>query len=259
MNRSLFAIASLSFRSRLRGWRLAGIGLFAALPGLFAVLYLLFANEASRRARPSFEMLSEMVAPFLITVLAPVASLSLALPALGDHYQNGTMTYLVTRPLSRGRLVAGSWLGTAAVIAVILLVAAVLPASILAPTSAISIGHWALRAGLIALLAILSALPYSAICLFIGAWTKRGAIWALAVLFGWEGLVGSLPGGLRSWSIRRYANAIQREWIGLSEHNQLAASDSSPPGVLHALLVLAGTTILFLILTRQAIRRRDIL
>ena len=85
-------------------------------------------------------------------------------------------------------------------------------------------------------------------------------IWALFISVVWGSLVGSLPGSMREWSIHHYLFGLAREWCDVKEVKSGAfPMADDPPGVFNSLAVLFGVSLVFMFLSWQVARRRDVM
>ena len=134
-------------------------------------------------------------------VLVPLVAVIVGTAALGSELEEGTIVYLLARPVPRWRIVlvkvSVAWLVVTALVAVPMLVAGILahPSD---PGTAIG------YAGASAV----AALEYTSVFLALSLVTSRALIIGLAYVVIWEGVVASLFAGTRILSIRQHALAV---------------------------------------------------
>ena len=139
----------------------------------------------------------------ILNALMPLVTLVLSTTSLGMEIEDGTIVYLLSKPLSRAQVViaklAASWL----------------PAAVLLALSAALSGGIALQGSgeselLLAIVAscVLGALAYSSVFLLLSLLTSRALVFGLIYVFIWEGLVTGLFSGTRTLSIREYTLGV---------------------------------------------------
>lgn len=174
---------------------LVGLG---ALPALLALLYTL----SDSRVDPE-TFLVRLYVGVVLTLVVPVTALVFATAALGNELEDGTIVYLLLKPLPRWQIVVSKLLPTAAVIAVFVTASIYLTALVL--DRGVGEAHVAFA---FALAAVLGGTAYAAIFTYLGALTSRALIAGLLYVFIWEGLLTRLFQGARNWSVREYMRGI---------------------------------------------------
>ena len=257
---AMAALTLFSLRRRLSGWRgLAGLAT-ALFPSLLAVVFRSFAPLEDPAVPRPWEFYGEFLAPISLYFVLPFVSMIVMLPALGELYEKGAIGYLLTRPVSRTlpvlALSAGGFLATIP----FLVVAAWLPGLFLQSLGGISFSFWLERMVWLSLILALGAATYGSLCVFLGVWSRRPFLWALALLFGLGSIAGSITGPLRDLSPHRYLFALLRDRLDLPNvWSEIMVPGPDPPGSLEALGMLLLGAVLFQFLAARAIRRRDVL
>jgi len=191
-------IVWLTVRQLLTRGRVLVLVALAALPPLLALLY----TFSDSRIDPQTFLVREYV-NFVFTVVAPVTALVFAAAALGSELEDGTIVYLLLKPVARWRIVVSKLLPAIGVIAVFDAVCIYLTALVLDR----GVGE-AQVAFAFALGAILGGAAYAAIFCFLGLITSRALIGGLFYVFIWEGLITRLFEGTRNYSVREYMRGI---------------------------------------------------
>jgi len=192
------AIAGLTFRQSLARRRWMIVVILAALPILMAL--------ASRVYRGDDEPISavvEILSTLTVVVVVPVTALILASSGFGAEVDDGTVVYLLTKPISRVEIVATKLLVTAAICVVATTVSTLATGLV----GLHELDKTRLVLGFTAAVAVGSAL-YTAIFLALGLITRRGMLVGLVYMVIWEGVIGSLFPGARSLSVRQYMLSI---------------------------------------------------
>lgn len=227
-------LVMLTLRGLLNRRRTLLLGLLGALIVLIAGLQRL--SDPSDAEAASFTGI--LLADFGLTVLLPLVAVIVGTAALGSEIEEGTIVYLLTKPIVRLRIVAVklivSWLVVSVLVAVPILLAGVLgrggdPGLGIAYASA----------------SIVGALEYTAIFLALSLVTSRALIIGLAYVVVWEGVVAGLFAGTRILSVRQHALAVAD---AIGGEGTVAAELEPVVALVVAALVVAGG---FVIATRR--------
>jgi ABC-2 type transport system permease protein len=184
------------------------------------------------------------------TFLLPIWALSFAAEGLGRERESGSLIWLLTRPLPR-------------------------PASYLAKFVAIlpwSLGLCLGGFGLLCLAAgppgrlafvlywpavLLGTLAFCALFHLLGAWLRRAAVAAILYTFFLEAFVGNLPGYLKRLSISFYVRCLMFDRAGGYGMKPERPLTFLPVSGTTALLVLAGATVLLLVVGMFLFSRKE--
>jgi ABC-2 type transport system permease protein len=194
----LLPVTTLTVR-QFTGGRTARLALVLSLiPALFAAIYV---------ARPwdvtpdefAIDLFRELIVPTLL----PIVVLLPATAAFGNELEDGTLPYLLMKPVSRLRLVLGKYA------AVLLVTAPALLAGMAVTTLVASRGPDAGDMGRI-LVAIAgssaaAAALLGAIFLLVSLVIPRALLAGMIYVFAWESLLGRFLPGVRAISSREYA------------------------------------------------------
>ncbi len=228
------ALLSITLRALLNRRRTLMLGLLGLLLVVVAVIFRL--NGPSEAE--SLEVTRQLLANFGIAVLLPLVAVIVGTSAIGSELEDGTIVYLLARPVERWRIVLVkllvAWLVTSVLVAPAIFVAGM-------------IGNGdAQLAGAFAAASILGALEYVAVFLALSVVTSRALIVGLAYVVVWEGFVAALFAGTRGISIRQHTLAVA-EWLGGSTTTGIAELD-----LVNALVIGGIVTVL---VTLLAVRR----
>lgn len=193
------AIAGLTLRQSLARRRWIVVGVLAALPVIMASLTRVYASQDQEPIGVLIEILSALT----FTVVVPIVALTLASSGFGAEVDDGTVVYLLTKPIPRAGIVLTKLLVTA-LVCVTLLVVSTLAAGLIVlggfDATRLLIGF---TAG-----AAVGGVLYTAIFLALGLVTRRGMLVGLVYLVVWEGALSRLFAGTRSLSIRQYMLSV---------------------------------------------------
>jgi ABC-type transport system involved in multi-copper enzyme maturation permease subunit len=192
------------------GWtrRTLLMGLLVGLPVLVSILYRLVANRPGVRVLPATDLYAVIVAVYWIRNVLPLVALFFATALVADEVEGRTLTYLLTRPLTRASIFAGKF---AAYLATTLALA--LPAVVLTFFALQSARGWAAVGPAVGDLfrdlgvAALTLVAYGALFALLGVLLKRPVIPGLLFLYGWE-LMANLPGYLPRFTLTAWLRSL---------------------------------------------------
>lgn len=197
------ALVSLTFRALLNRRRTL---LLAALGGLLVLVAAIFRLGDPSSAEAS-RFTGRLAADFGLAVLLPLVTVIVGTAAVGSELDDGTIVYLLARPVPRWLIVIVkltiTWLVSTLLVAVPILVGGVVGTG---GDMEIGIGY--------AVAATLAALEYGAVFLALSLVTSRALVVGLAYVVVWEGVVAGLFAGTRIVSVRQHALAIGDALVG---------------------------------------------
>ena len=149
-----------------------------------------------------------MVWVFYLRFTVPVLGVSYGTSLIADEVEDRTITYLFTRPISRGAVLLGKYLAFLVSAAVVVLPSVLVTYFLVAPLLGGSIGQsfpaLVTDLGLIALgLAV-----YGAVFALVGAWFRRPLLAGLVFVFGWEPVVSVIPGYMKHFTVSFYLQGL---------------------------------------------------
>jgi ABC-2 type transport system permease protein len=190
-------LVSLSVRGLLNRRRTLLLGLFGGLVVLVAFLFRL----ADQPADEALAFTGQLLGNFGLAVLLPLVAVIVATAAIGSELDDGTIIYLLAKPIRRAVVAVVKAL-VAWVVVVVLVAPAVLIAGIVAMGGEPGLGlAYAVAAGF-------GALEYTAIFLALSLVTSRALVVGLAYVVVWEGAVAGLFDGTRIMSVRQHTLAV---------------------------------------------------
>lgn len=203
------AVFDLSLEGMLLSRRSLLMGLLVGLPVILAIVYrILLAADVPNRAVPPLDLYGIVVAVYWVRNVLPLMALFHATSLIADEVEDKTLTYLLTRPLSRPSILAGKF---AAYLATSLGIA--LPAAVLTFFIVVTARGWSgvgasvpdlfRDLGVMAL----TLLAYGALFTLLGVLLRRPVIPGLLFLFGWE-LMANLPGYLPRFTLTAWLRSL---------------------------------------------------
>jgi ABC-2 type transport system permease protein len=229
--------------------RLIIFGIAELAPALvFLLLSQTLADEAA------LDRLLAMVAALYFPLLIPIVSLIIAASALGDERRDGTLSFLVVRPIPRSVIATAKFLGAVVVAGGLNAIGAVG----LTVAYGIETGSWSLVLPLV-VGGFVASVVYASIFVPLGFFTDRAVLIGLAFVFIFENSVVSALSGLSSlspWRIGLSAftglapDAVKVEMADIGIANLSSLGTAAFWTVAIAALSIAATTLV--------LRRRDL-
>ena len=208
--------------------------LLAAVPVLLAVVFRA-ANDADMAG-----FASGVLDAVAVTLLLPIMAVLFGTAAFGAEIEDGTILYLLAKPISRWAVVAAKFLGAGGVTALLgLLSVLVSGAIVLSPLG--EPGAEATRAFLAAM--FVGSICYVAVFLTLSLFTRRALLIGLVYVLVWEGALSALLPGIANLSIRQYALGVANAfWQMKPEEARLSPSTALPLAIIVVVAALAIAT-----------------
>ncbi len=144
-----------------------------------------------------------IVGRLLISTVAPLVALVLAVTAIGDERESGTIVYLATAGVSRLRIVAEKTLGSTVAAAVLLSPALV---AIAVFGEHLGVGSTNILRGVAGTLLV--ALVYCAVFIMVGLLLKRALVAGIIYILIWEGAIATIAPSAERFSMTAWGRAI---------------------------------------------------
>ena len=197
VNRTVAWLTWRQMFAQRRAWVAAGVAL---LPAVVTILFRLAADPAAEQAG-FFSVLQREV---VLGILLPLAALVFGTEAFGGEAEDGTLVYLLVKPLRRWRVVTSKYV-VAALTCFIVMVPAVCLPWLLLDDAALTFG---IARALVAGAAVGAAL-YAGLFVMLGILTTRAFTLGLIYVIGFENVLSrSGAVGAKSLSIREFATSI---------------------------------------------------
>ena len=242
------AITRMTVRSSLRTRRLLLLGALEIIP---ALVYLLVAIRLTADRALDAAVGTSLF--FYIPLLFPFVAMLIASGALGGERRDGTLSFLVLRPIPRS-LISASKLVAAGLVATLL---NTIGATALAGAYLLASGSAALLLPLLLGAAIVS-FAYTTIFLPLGYLTQWAVIIGLAFLFVFENGIASALSGLATLSPWRIGYSAAAALLPPEATFDAADLGNVAPGVWGALAKTAVLIVLSIAFVTALLRTRDI-
>ncbi len=188
-------VVALTLRSlvdRRRFWLMVGL---AAIPVLLAAAALAFDAE---------RMTTRIFGELIVRAVLPLVALAFGTAALGSELDDGTIVFLLTKPMRRGRIVLAKAV-VAAGLTALLMVPSTLLSVTLAPSS---VGDDALLAEVVAV--AVGGTAYAVGFLALSVFSSRALAIGLGYVLLWEGVLAGLFEGTQLFSVRQATLGLAR-------------------------------------------------
>ena len=195
MNRVIFNLTLRELTGQRRSLLLL---LLAAIPVALAVIYRL--GERTDQQDWAANVLLKSI---VVTVVLPLTCLVLGTSALGSEIDDGTVVYLLAKPIRRSSIITAKFAAAALTSGTLVVLATAISGEIgLAGAS----GERLVPAFTIAVL--LASLGYTALFVLLSVVSSRALLIGLGYVFVWEGTLTNLFNATAYLSIREYCLAI---------------------------------------------------
>jgi ABC-type transport system involved in multi-copper enzyme maturation permease subunit len=214
------------------------------------------ALRVNGRAVGGIGVFGVMMWMLFLRFIVPVLAVFYGTALMADEIEDKTLTYLFTRPISRGAVLVGKYLAYIACTILVVLPAVMLVYFLVVPFRDIAGTFPSLLTDL-GLLALGLAV-YGALFAFVGAFFKRPLVIGLMFTFGWEPAVMALPGYLRKFTVAYYLQALVPHSMpteGLT--SLLQGFFRETPSATVSLFWLAVYAAVFLWLATRVVERRE--
>jgi ABC-2 type transport system permease protein len=230
------ALVTLTLRALLNRRRTLLLVLLGALVVAIVGLYRLSDPPPEQALEVTRQLLSDLA----LGVLLPLVAVIVGTAAIGSELDDGTIVYLLARPVPRWRIVLVKLL-VAWIVVLILVVPATLVAGLIGQDDP------ALAFGFAAATAV-GALEYTALFVALSLLTSRALIVGLAYVVIWEGVVAGLFAGTRPLSVRQHALAVAEA---------LGGADAAGLAEIALGVAIAAVAIVTVVATVVAVRRLE--
>ncbi len=146
----------------------------------------------------------------IVQLVLPLIALVFGTAAIGSELEEGTIVYLLAKPIRRVRLVAAKGLVVAGLTAALIAPAAILT-GIVAGLAGNDVASDGVAYGIAA---AIGGAAYAMLFMAISTFTTRALAIGLAYVMLWEGVLADLFEGTRVLSVRQATLAVARELAG---------------------------------------------
>lgn len=229
-------LAKIALRQLTGNRKVWWVALLALLPAVIAFIAVPLQKE------PPMEIVLVLCSTLIVAVLLPLLALVVGTGVFGAEIDDGTIAYVLGKPVARWRIVL-----TRIVVAGAATAALLVPATLL--TGLAGLGRLDAEGRVLGVAAAVAVggLLYCALFVALSLTTRRALIVGLIYVVVWEGSLSRLMPGTRALSIREYTLSLAEALAGGKDNVIEAALDGRTA-------LIMGTAIAVLA-TAHAIRR----
>lgn len=217
-------IARLTFANLTRGWR-------GLLLTLLPLVFLFLALVTRLLAGINDQAINGLLDGLNLVTVVPLVTLIVGTGALSTEIDDGSIIYLLTKPINRRKIIATK-LAVATAVAVTITAVPTLVAGILLTGT---LGEVALA---YTMAAVISCIVYAALFVMLSAASRHAVIIGLVYIMLWEGLIIGLVEGARVLSIQHWGTAISAQVFG----DVMASSVNGIAAMVLAVIAFGATT-----------------
>lgn len=179
----------------------------------------------------------DLLGGFALATVVPLLGLVAGAGAIGPEIDDGSIIYLLSKPLNRHTIVVSKLVVAVAVVTAVAAVPTLLAGLVLVGTAdGVAIGY-AIGAGV-------AGLAYCALFVLLAIVTRNAVVVGLIYVLLWESLVGSFVPGAQVLSIQQWGLAVTERILGAAAATTLGVSSavSFTTGIALLAVVAAGCT-----------------
>jgi hypothetical protein len=201
-------LVSFFFKNAFRSKRVFWMAMLGLVPFAVGIVLTLLPRLVDREIDPS-NLFLELGFLLHISILLPLASAFIGSGAVADEVEEGTLPYIITRPVPKWRFVVSKVLAGFIVTGMILTLSLWVTYTVM--SGAAGLTQWI--SGLTVLMRVtgvllLGTLAYVSLFGLLGALMTRPVLYGLVFAFGWEKVVAHLPMRLKFFTIVTYLNGL---------------------------------------------------
>jgi ABC-2 type transport system permease protein len=220
MNRTVALLTVRTLLGRRRAW------LLLALPAVLLLLCVVIRLTVGSDEDVTVGLLGA----FALATVVPLLGLIAGTGAIGAEIDDGSIVYLLSKPLSRQTIVTTKLAVAVAVIAGFAAVPVLVAGFVLSGAAdRLAVAY--------ALGALIAGVAYCALFLMVAVLTRNAVVIGLLYALVWESLVGSFVPGAQALSIQQWSLSVTRAVVGPAAEG-LGVTSAVRPAVAVPLLVL---------------------
>ncbi len=192
---AVLEISRITFRQLMGRRRTLLLLLLSALPVLLAFAFRAADTvDVERYTRTSYNGIT-------ITILMPLVAILFGAGAFGAEIDDGTIVYLLAKPLGRVWIVLAKGLSAALMAALLTGISTGVAAFIV--LGSVTDGTKIVEAQVLG--AVVGSVCYATLFLAVSLFTRRALVIGIGYMLIWEGALSSLLSGIANFSVREYA------------------------------------------------------
>lgn len=201
-------VFSISIERMLPRPRSFWVFFLLALPVFFGLVLRIY--PPAGLPLTGFELYGMVIALFFVRNLLPLVALLFGSALISDAVDSKTLTYFLTRPISRLSIFLGEFLAYLVTVLTLTVPCVVLTYVVLCAGTPQGVGFGATDLVQDLAACALTLFTYGAVFALLGVGLKRPLIPGLLFLFVWEGFVANFPGDAPNYTLTAYARSLIR-------------------------------------------------
>lgn len=234
-------VAAITLRGlldRRRTWLMIGL---AAVPVALAIVVTVWGDTS---------ISDRLFDQLIIRTVLPLIALVFGTAAIGAELDDGTIVYLISKPISRARVIVAK-----SIVAAGLVIALVVPATLLTGLVVAIEGTLQLDTTLVFAVAVAAGgAAYAMAFLALSTFTSRALAAGLGYVLLWEGVLSGLFEGTRTFSIRQATLGLAAELQGVERADTV---DGASAAVVLVAVILGSMALASWRLSRFQLRGGD--
>jgi ABC-2 type transport system permease protein len=231
------------------------MALLLGLPLVFALIFRMFLVAHLPPRMSGFDFYGNLIAFYYVGNVLPLAALFYSTALIADEVEGKTLTYLLTRPITRGAILTGKFAAYLVTTLTFTLPAGVLTFLLLNSGRGVS-GLGARVPEMFQDMGVLglTLLVYGALFTLMGVLLRRPVIPGLLFVMVWEFFVPKLPGYMPRFTLTTWLRSLIQHRPA-DEGMADAFGDVLPTAL--SLGVIVGATVVFLVAASWIFSRRE--
>jgi ABC-2 type transport system permease protein len=248
--RAFVSIVRVTFRQVVGGRRWIVLGLLALLPSV-----VMWFSSMDSTASAAIDRYHDAPLAMLLLLVVPIVTLVVGSGALGDERRDGTLSFLLVRPIRRSTIALAKLVAAWLAAAVIAGAGGVLAGLLLAMRA----GTW-ITLGPTLLAVAVGTAGYTAVFMVLGHLTSRAVLIGLVYVFVWESGISFAAPALANVSLSRiglsaYLGLIPASTPGYTSLTE--ALGSLAPGAGGALAKALSISVVCVLFAALLLKKRD--
>jgi ABC-type transport system involved in multi-copper enzyme maturation permease subunit len=203
--------------------------------------------------------LGEMTVQIFFLLDVQLMALFFGSSIISEEVEDKTLTYLISRPVSRISIFLGKFSAYMAIPLMLMIAGLTVSLAVYFSIANFNIRFLGYVVFILQLwgVAFLHVLGYCGLFAFLGSIMRKPVIAGMVFVFGWENLVRLLPGVSRYLTLNFYLRPLLPSF-NYSKHPQIMAFRISSPSVAESIIVVVGISAIFLIASMLIFRNKEI-
>lgn len=175
---------------------------------------------------------ADLLRSFALAAMVPLIGVIAGTGAIGPEIDDGSIVYLLAKPIRRSTIIATKLLVAIGVTAAFCAIPTLIAGVVLN-------GNGQRLAVAFAVAAAVASVAYAAIFLMLGVITRHAVVVGLVYALVWEGVIGNLVPGARTLSVQQWSLAVAQK---IAENSTVTSDVSLPTAIVLLVAATAAAT-----------------